>query len=149
MVLFWHIFQSFSQIVLLCKKEDWTQPGGNCFGMQRQALSQWSLSAQKFKVCVWWNELVKCFKIFYIFRMVLHGFWDSRIKANFKVYRARLFHYAQTSDFWRVHSQLEGAKWNVVTNKIPSLSTHFYLSPRQVNFYEQFFKGVICLIIIF
>ena len=39
MVLFWHIFQSFSQIVLLCKKEDWTQPGGNCFGMQRQALS--------------------------------------------------------------------------------------------------------------
>ena len=44
MVLFWHIFQSFSQIVLLCKKEDWTQPGGNCFGMQRQALSECSLA---------------------------------------------------------------------------------------------------------
>ena len=150
MVLFWHIFQSFSQIVLLCKKEDWTQPGGNCFGMQRQALlslSQWSFTPPKFRSCDWWNELIKWFKICYIFRILktIHGFFRFHNINKFW----SIFHQAQTSDSWRVHSQLEGAKWNVVTNKIPSLSTHFYLSPRQVNFYEQFFKGVICLIIIF
>ena len=71
MVLFWHIFQSFSQIVLLCKKEDWTQPGGNCFGMQRQALLSLSviIHSSKFQsLCLmkWTSQMLQ---IFYIFRI--------------------------------------------------------------------------------
>ena len=39
------------------------------------------------------------FVYFQNMKTIIHGFSDSIIKANIKVYGATLFHYAQTSDF--------------------------------------------------